>query len=69
MQIKDNTGASWDWPDYQPHISITRNLDGIDPTKIAPYTGEIVFGPEQFEEVKPNAMEAVVEDAMWAKRR
>lgn len=44
-------GASWDWPDYQPHISIQLGGD-IDLAKVEPYQGRIVLGPEIFEEVK-----------------
>jgi phage-related protein (TIGR01555 family) len=43
-------GASWDHPEYQPHITISyddrRPLDEIEP-----YQGEIVLGPEIFAEV------------------
>ena len=42
-------GASWDYPDYQPHVSLTGeavSLDGVEP-----YQGAIVLGPERFEEV------------------
>ena len=48
-QIK-NAGASWDHPDYQPHISLTGSpvdLDGVEP-----YRGALRLGPERFEEVK-----------------
>lgn len=45
------TGASWDWPDYQPHISIQIGGD-IDLSKVEPYQGKIVLGPEIFEEVR-----------------
>lgn len=44
-------GASWDWPDYQPHITITYDGKGMDLSKVEPYRGEIVLGPEIFEEV------------------
>lgn len=43
-------GASWDHPEYQPHITISyddrRPLDEIEP-----YQGEIVLGPEIFAEI------------------
>lgn len=45
-----NKGASWDYEDYQPHITISY----IAPKDIAivkPYTGKIVLGPEIFEEI------------------
>lgn len=44
-------GASWDWPDYQPHISIQIGGD-IDLDTVEPYQGRIVLGPEIFEEVR-----------------
>lgn len=44
-------GASWDWPDYQPHISIQIGGD-IDLAQVEPYRGKIVLGPEIFEEVR-----------------
>ncbi|TPM39595.1 phage portal protein [Mesorhizobium sp. B2-3-4] len=43
-------GASHDFEDYQPHISLTKAA--VDLTKIEPYRGKIVLGPEVFEEVK-----------------
>jgi len=44
-------GASWDWPEYQPHISIQIGGD-IDLSKVEPYQGRIVLGPEAFEEIR-----------------
>lgn len=44
-------GASWDWPEYQPHISI--QIGGaIDLTQVTPYQGKIILGPEIFEELR-----------------
>lgn len=48
-EITEN-GASWNWPDYQPHISIQIGGD-IDLAEVEPYRGKIVLGPEIFEEV------------------
>lgn len=42
-------GASWDFNEYQPHISLMKNPD-IDIENIEPYRGKIVLGPEIFEE-------------------
>ncbi|MDX0937416.1 DUF1073 domain-containing protein [Sinorhizobium medicae] len=47
-------GASWDWPEYQPHISIQIGGD-IDLSKVEPYRGKIVLGPEIFEELREGA--------------
>jgi phage-related protein (TIGR01555 family) len=43
-------GASWDWDNYQPHITLATGV-AIDPDTLAPYTGELVLGPEIFEQV------------------
>jgi hypothetical protein len=46
-------GASWDYDDYQPHITICYAPDSsIDVGDINPYLGPLVFGPEVFAEVK-----------------
>jgi phage-related protein (TIGR01555 family) len=43
-------GASHDFPEYLPHVTISYSApDDFDPAKIAPYTGELRFGPEIFE--------------------
>lgn len=46
-------GASWDWSDYQPHISLTG--EPVDLAEVEPYRGEIVLGPEIFEEIRSEA--------------
>lgn len=48
-------GASHDWPDYQPHVTLTYQApEGIDLEAIRPYTGELRFGPEIFEPLDPD---------------
>jgi len=47
--IKTRCDASWDHPEYQPHITISYADD--PPTSVTPYRGKIVLGPEIFEEV------------------
>ena len=44
-------GASWDYEEYQPHITISYNAGDLDLSKVEPYTGKIVLGPEIFEEI------------------
>lgn len=44
-----NAGASWDWPEYQPHVTISYNAPEIDVDAIEPYRGVLRFGPEIFE--------------------
>lgn len=38
-------GASWDYQEYTPHVSITYNGRGMDTSKVAPFMGDIVLGP------------------------
>jgi phage-related protein (TIGR01555 family) len=45
-------GASHDFAEYCPHVTLSYDApDGFDPTKVEPYRGDLVFGPEIFEEV------------------
>jgi len=44
-------GASHDYDEYQPHITITYSGDNVDLSKVEPYRGKIEFGPEIFEEL------------------
>lgn len=41
-------GASWDYDEYLPHVTISYNAGHIDVTEIAPYEGVLIFGPERF---------------------
>jgi putative serine protease XkdF len=48
-------GASWDHEGYKPHITLSYKVPAdFDLSKVKPYTGEILFGPERFEQVKEN---------------
>lgn len=38
-------GASWDYPSYMPHVTISYKGGPVD---IEPYTGDLVFGPIEF---------------------
>lgn len=50
-------GASFDFDEYQPHVTITYSAPaGLDLSKVEPYRGRLLFGPEIFEEL----------DADWA---
>jgi hypothetical protein len=42
-------GASWDFPDYQTHVSLTG--EPVELQGVEPYQGLIELGPERFEEV------------------
>lgn len=49
-QFKSN-GASWDYPSYKPHVTITYDVGDLDISAIDPYDGPLDFGPEVFAEV------------------
>jgi phage-related protein (TIGR01555 family) len=44
-------GASHDFDEYQPHVTITYAGSDVDLEGLEPYRGELLFGPEIFEEV------------------
>ncbi|TAV48434.1 DUF1073 domain-containing protein [Rhizobium leguminosarum] len=44
-------GASWDHPEYQPHITISYDPDAPDLSTMEAYQDEIILGPEIFTEV------------------
>lgn len=44
-------GASSDFPEYQPHISISLRASEIDLVNVKPWTGPIILGPEVYEEI------------------
>jgi phage-related protein (TIGR01555 family) len=54
-------GAETDYPDYQPHVTISWGAGDIDLSKVEPYKGKILLGPEQFEEVNDDWRAKVVE--------
>lgn len=60
-RIKD-AGASWDHPEYQPHVTISYDPDAPDIADIEPYTGPLIFGPEVFAEIKEDWAERITEE-------
>jgi hypothetical protein len=54
-------GASWDHPEYQPHITISYKATGLDFENVEPYRGKIELGPEIVEEVKEDWQNALEE--------
>ena len=43
-------GGSHDYGEYLPHVTLTYAApDGLDLDTLKPYTGELRFGPEEFE--------------------
>lgn len=61
-------GASWDWPEYQPHITISHQTEGIDLSEIEPYMGKIYLGPQIFKEVGEDRDGDVVEKGVMNKQ-
>jgi hypothetical protein len=59
-----SAGASWDYPGYQAHVTITyHNPPDIDPRRIPPYEGPIILGAERFAEIIENWKKTVTEKA------
>lgn len=50
MDIMD-AGASHDFEDYQPHITLTYDPQTVDIAAIKPFQGPILLGPEDFGEI------------------
>jgi len=53
-------GATWDHPEYQPHITVTYS-NPFEIKSLEAYQGQIVLGPEVFEEVDEDWLAGVVE--------
>lgn len=45
QQFRD-IGASWDFPTYQPHITVGEGWDGW--RNIPPFAGTLILGPQRF---------------------
>ena len=56
-------GASWDYPSYLPHVTLTYDPGDIDVASIEPYQGRLIFGPERFEPIKADWHNGVPEVA------
>lgn len=54
-------GAEVDHPEYQPHVTISYSFNG-DLSKVEPYQGKLVFGPEVFAEVKEDWAAGLTEE-------
>ena len=54
-------GASWDHPEYCPHVTITYTGAPPDLSTVVPYRGKIELGPEIFKEVNENWKQEVEE--------
>lgn len=54
-------GASWDWDGFQPHVTITYQGADLDLSKVKPFEGPLVFGPERFAEVDEDWKDKITE--------
>ena len=59
-----DSGASYDFPEYQPHITLTYLGEGIDLSTISPFTGVIKLGPEILEEINGDWQDNVTEKSI-----
>lgn len=59
-EMKD-AGASWDYPSYLPHVTLSYEVGDLDLSKVQPYQGRLIFGPERFEAIQSNWHEIVGE--------
>lgn len=59
--IKRDADASWDFPSYQPHVTISYKAGDLDLSRIEPYRGRLIFGPEIFSEVDEDWSEKLTE--------
>ena len=60
-----SAGASHDYESYLPHLTLSYKAEGVDLQSIEPFTGDIVLGPEEFEDLdrdwSPDEIEHVQE--------
>ena len=54
-------GASWDFPAYNPHITISWDAPDVDVNTVQPYTGLIALGPEIWEPIKEKWKDTITE--------
>lgn len=50
-ELAKEIGATSDYPDYQPHISISLRAGEVDLINLKPWQGPIILGPEVYAEV------------------
>jgi phage-related protein (TIGR01555 family) len=50
--ILERTEGTWEYDDYTPHVSISKEPGAVDPLTTKAWTGPIELGPEIFEEIQ-----------------
>lgn len=56
-----SVGAGWDHFQFTPHVTISWDAADVDLSKVHPYTGELLFGPEKFKPIDENWKDSVTE--------
>jgi len=56
-----SVGATWDHFQYTPHVTISWDAGDVDLTKVHPFTGVLLFGPERFNVVKDDWHDSITE--------
>lgn len=56
-----DAGASWDFVEYSPHVTLTYSVAAADVGVIEPYRGPLLFGPEVFDEVDDDWNKGITE--------
>lgn len=54
-------GGSHDFDEYMPHVTITHAGSDVDLASVEPYRGELIFGPEIFEEIDDDGTSKLTE--------
>jgi hypothetical protein len=58
-----SNGASSDYADYAPHVTLSYDVaDDFDLSKVEPYQGELIFGPEVFAEINDDWKSGIAEE-------
>lgn len=66
MQLCKN-GCSWDYPEYEPHVTLTYNKGDMDIDVLDPYGGPLQFGPEVHAEIDEDWKDGIVEQGVDGK--
>lgn len=56
-----DAGASWDYPSYLPHVTLSYEAREVDLSKVQPYQGRLIFGPERFEAIQSDWQDSLDE--------
>ena len=61
-----NAGASWDFPEYKAHVTLTYKGAPDDLSEVEAYRGVLLFGSERFSEVDDDAADSEKEETPLA---